>query len=192
MPERGVFRGSAARGYATATNAPLRVDSTTNQLKIIPGGTGTTEYVIPVEQPTVSGQAATVTLTQAQDGATCYFDSAAGIIYTLPAPVVGTTFTFVVTVSVTSNLDKVITSAGSVFLIGTLIGGNTASADAMLAFTATSTTAISIIQKSTGTNATGGLIGSWFSLKCISSTLWLVTGGFILAGTTFTTPFSAT
>lgn len=47
MPERGVYRGAAARGYATPTNAPLRVDSTTNVLKIIPAGTGSTEVEIP-------------------------------------------------------------------------------------------------------------------------------------------------
>lgn len=40
---RSVYRGAAAKGPATAASAPMRVDSTTNILKLIVAGTGTTE-----------------------------------------------------------------------------------------------------------------------------------------------------
>lgn len=46
MPERGIYRGAAARGYATPTNAPFRVDSATNTPKYIPAGSGSTEVEI--------------------------------------------------------------------------------------------------------------------------------------------------
>lgn len=48
MPERGIVRAASMRGYGTPTNAPIRVDTTTNALKINPNGSGSTEYEVPV------------------------------------------------------------------------------------------------------------------------------------------------
>jgi hypothetical protein len=61
-----------------------------------------------VRSGTQSGNGATVTLTAAESGTTQIFDRAAGIVYTLPAPVPGMTFDFFVKTSVTSNAHKVI------------------------------------------------------------------------------------
>lgn len=139
----------------------------------------------------ISGSGATVTLTAAQSGQTVLMDRAAGIVFTLPTPVVGLEYSFYVKTSVTSNSYKVITDAGTTLLTGTVIGVNTASSDALLAFSGNGSSHISVLMNSASTNATGGLIGTWLRFKCISSTLWLV-NGIINAGTTFTTPFSTT
>lgn len=43
MPTRALARTNAPRGYAIPSNAPIRVDSTTSAVKVIPAGTGSTE-----------------------------------------------------------------------------------------------------------------------------------------------------
>lgn len=48
MPERGIWRGASQRGYATVTNAPIRVDSTTNLPMFNGLATGTTETALGV------------------------------------------------------------------------------------------------------------------------------------------------
>lgn len=69
-------------------------------------------------RPVISGQGATRTLSANESGSVCFFDRAAGIVYTLPtAPKPGTFFDFVVTTSVTSNAAKVITGAGTELLL---------------------------------------------------------------------------
>lgn len=142
-----------------------------------------------ISSGSISGSGATVTLTAAQSGQTVIMDRAAGITFTLPAPTVGLVYNFYVKTSVTSNSYKVITDAGTTLLTGTVIGANTASSDAMLAFSGNASTHIAFTQAAASTNATGGLIGSWVRFVCISPTLWLV-NGIINAGTTFTTPFA--
>lgn len=134
----------------------------------------------------VSGEASTVTLTAAQSGGTFLFDSAAGIVYTLPAPVVGLTYSFIVTVSVTSNADKVITNTGTVFLIGTVVEALANGASNL--YVGNGTTHISV---STNGTTTGGLQGSRYSFTCVSSTLWEVDGYNVASGT-IATPFSTT
>ena len=54
MPERGIYRGASQRGYATVTNAPIRVDSTTNLPMLNGAGSGTTETPLMVSA-TASG-----------------------------------------------------------------------------------------------------------------------------------------
>ena len=120
----------------------------------------------------ISDSGATRTLTKAESGANVLFNRAAGIVYTLPAPVPGTKFTFIVTVDLTSNAYTVNTSAASVFIVGSLNGAIEAAATAEMHF-ANGTTHIGISMNKT---TTGGLIGGIFTLECISSTLWMVTG----------------
>lgn len=43
MPARGIARVPSIRGYATVTNAPIRVDPTSNIPLVVPAGSGTTE-----------------------------------------------------------------------------------------------------------------------------------------------------
>lgn len=121
----------------------------------------------------VSGSGATVTLTAAQSGSVVLFDRAAGIVFTLPSPAVGMYFDFITTVSVTSNAAKVITNTGTVLLIGSLMNIDTDTSNAVAAWTGNGSNHIAI--SSNGTT-TGGLIGSFYRLTCVSTTLWQVVG----------------
>lgn len=132
----------------------------------------------------ISGSGATVTLTAAQSGSTVLFDRAAGIVYTLPAPVVGLTYTFIVSTSVTSNNHKIITDAGTTLLIGG-VALSTATPTAT-AFYANGTTHLAVTMNGT---TTGGLIGAQLQFTCVTSTLWNVTGMSQGSGT-IATPFT--
>lgn len=135
----------------------------------------------------VSGSGATATLTTAQSGSYVLMDRAAGIVFTLPAPVAGLNFTFLTTTTVTSNTYKVITDAGTTFATGSLL----ASSDnlASKSFLGNGTSHIATIMNSASSNATGGIIGSVQEWRCVSATLWVVTG-IIVASSTPTTPWS--
>lgn len=136
----------------------------------------------------ISGVGATRTLLQSEHGSTCLFDSAAGNVYTLPTPVVGLSFTFVQTVSVTSNVSKVITAASTQFLIGGVLSGSLDVATSGDFFVANGTTHVAISQNGTDT---GGLVGGVFTVTAISSTQWAITGVNCGSGTN-ATPFSTT
>jgi hypothetical protein len=135
----------------------------------------------------ISGVGATYTLTAAQSGSICLFDRAAGNFYTLPQPVVGLSFQFIQTVSVTSNASKFTTATtASQFLIGEIqmiIDGSATTK----AFSANGS---SMFDYTTNGSTTGGLIGTSVECICISSTLWLVSGLVVGSGT-LATPFSA-
>ena len=195
MAVRKVLRAAVGTVPTIPTGGPnwnsIRVDPTTNVLMVGSGASGTAEFPAVGNTPVLSSQAAATTLLASQSGSTCLFDSTASIVYTLPAPTPGIWFNFVSTVTITTNSNKVITSAGTVFIQGTMVGVNTASADALLAFSAVSTTTISVLMPSAGSQPAGGIIGTQFMLECVSATLWQVTG-LAMAGTTFTTPFSNT
>lgn len=137
----------------------------------------------------VSGSGATATLVASQSGSIILMDRAAGIVFTLPAPTPGLTFTFVTTVTVTSNTYKVITDAGTTFATGSLL----ASSDnlASKSFLGNGTTHIATIMNSASSNATGGIIGSVQEWRCVTSTLWEVFGSTV-ASSTPTTPWSTT
>lgn len=134
----------------------------------------------------ISGQGATATLTAAQSGSTALFDRAAGIVYTLPAPVVGLRFTFLVTVSVTSNSDKVITDAGTTLLLGSI--AEATSAGAANLYVGNGTTHISTLMNGT---TTGGLAGTRLEFVCVNATQWTVNGWNNASGT-IATVFSTT
>jgi hypothetical protein len=133
----------------------------------------------------ISGQAATATLSAAQSGSYVLFDSAAGIIYTLPAPVVGLNYTFITTVSITSNAAEVaVANEANTFMTGSVVLGtdNTASKS----FLGNGTSHVEITSNGT---TTGGLIGSCYTVVCVSTTLWAVNGNLAASGT-LATPFS--
>lgn len=135
----------------------------------------------------ISGSGATVTLTAAQSGSTVLLDRAAGIVFTLPTPAVGLNYTFLVKTTVTTNSYKVITNAGSVFIAGSVLASidNTANKS----WVGDGATHIAVTQAAANTNATGGIIGSYLRLFCLSTTLWQ-TYGLTVAGGTPTTPFA--
>lgn len=128
----------------------------------------------------IQGTAAT-TLTAKQSGALCIFTQATtGGTFTLPAPVLGMTFDFVTLVSVTStDVNKVITNAGTVFLTGG-VGMASLTAGGNDFFEANGTTHVAITM---GATTTGGLKGGRIRVTAISSTLWHVEGMPVGSGT---------
>ena len=116
-------------------------------------------------------------------GDTFLFDTAAGITYTLPAPVVGAQFTFIVTTSVTSSNHKVITNTGTVLLQGVIAGATTT---ASLFESVIGSSNISVTMNGT---TTGGLVGTYLVFNCLSATLWQVHGMNFGSGTP-ATPFA--
>jgi hypothetical protein len=133
----------------------------------------------------ISNVGATYSLSPSQSGALCLFDRAAGVVYTLPAPVVGMTFDFQTVTTITSGAAKVITAAATDFLIGVVdvvIAGSATS----LAASANGTTIRAI--SSNGTT-TGGVIGDCYTVTAISSTQWAITG-FVSGSGSIATPFA--
>lgn len=123
---------------------------------------------------------ATRTLAQGESGAVCLFDVATGVTYTLPTAVAGLTFSFLVTVTVTSNAHKFITASGAEFLIGGVGSFSSAVAEGGDAFAANGTTHRAM--SSSGTT-TGGAVGQLVTVVAISSTQWAVSGNTIGSGT---------
>lgn len=123
---------------------------------------------------------ATRTLAAKESGALCLFDRAAGVVFTLPAPVLGMQFEFLATVAVTSNAYKVITNSASVFLLGSVMGGSLTVADSGDVFQANGSTHVAI---SMGGSTTGGLVGTRIRVTAISSTQWVIDGGYVGSGT---------
>ncbi len=141
---------------------------------------------VGIHREVINNVGATRTLLPAESGALCLFDRAAGVVYTLPTPVAGMQFEFSATVAVTSNAYKVITAAGTQFLIGSVMGGSLTVADSGDVFQADGTTHVSI---SMGGSTTGGLVGGSIKFTAISSTQWVVEGDFVGSGT-LATPFA--
>jgi hypothetical protein len=133
----------------------------------------------------IADAVSTRTLVAKESDALCLFDRAAGVVYTLPAPVIGMQFTFAVTVSRTSNAHKIITDAATTFLVGSMLLANTGATTGQ-GFAADGTTIRAV--SSNGTT-TGGLIGDRYTVTCISSTQWLVEGTMTQTGTA-ATPFA--
>ena len=84
---------------------------------------------------------------------------------------------------------KVITDAGTTFIIGTI---DMVDSDTTFTHTAASgngSTHVAITMAAASTNATGGILGSRFSLVCRTATTWAVYGQVIHAGNV-ATPFA--
>jgi hypothetical protein len=131
----------------------------------------------------VSGGAAR-TLLASESGGTFSWDAATGVAYTLPAPVVGMEFDFYCTVAVTSNAHAVITDAGTTFLSGAInqIIDTSAVSEGQVG----AATDVTISMNGT---TTGGLIGTWIKVRCVTSTLW-VAQGLVVSSGTLVTPFA--
>lgn len=134
----------------------------------------------------IDGVGATRTLLAEESGALCLFDRAAGVVYTLPAPVAGMQFEFSTTVAVTTNAAKIITNSASVFLIGSVMGGSLTVADSGDVFQGNGTTHVAVSMDGA---TTGGLVGGSLKFTAISSTQWVVEGDTVGSGT-LATPFA--
>lgn len=136
----------------------------------------------------IDGVGATRTLATVESGALCLFDSAAGVVYTLPtasAQTIGLTYEFLVKTTITSNSAKIITADASTFLVGAVVSANSG-ATTTTAYPANGTTIRAL--SSNGTT-TGGTIGDRYKVTCISATQWAIDGQVVATGTT-ATPFA--
>lgn len=131
--------------------------------------------------------ASTAAPTAAQSGSTFLFDRAAGVTVTLPAPVVGLQYTFIVVTTVTSNSYKIITDAGTTFVVGSLLAASDNLASK--SFIGNGTSHLAVTQAAASSNSTGGIIGSQVTVRCVTSTLWEITGT-VVASATPATPFT--
>ena len=130
---------------------------------------------------------ATRTLKERESGALCLFDSAAGVVYTLPASAtIGTTFEFRTTVTITSNAAKTITGAATEFILGAIFGYTT-DATEIDGFSGDGSTHIAV---SSNGSTTGGVIGDCYTLTKISATQWSIEGSVFCGTSTPATPFA--
>lgn len=150
-----------------------------------PGSTaGTTLSTQLSQSASVSLTAATYAPTALQSGATLVFNRAAGTTVTLPTPVIGTSYTFVVGTVATSNAQKIITSAGTIFLLGGLYFDKSLT---ITRYDGNGSTHISV--NLNGTTTGGATIGDTFTITCVSATEWSVSGTVTASGT-LATPFA--
>jgi len=152
--------------------------STPTDIERISYGGPTGSLQLGEHRQVIQEAVATRTLLAKESGALCLFDVAAGTIYTLPTPVEGMQFEFLTTVAVTSNAQRVSTSAATVFILGAVESGKLAAG--MDVFQADGTTHVGI---SMAGSTTGGLIGSTFTLTALSTTQWLIKGYLVGSGT---------
>ena len=119
-------------------------------------------------------------------GSLCLFENAAGQMYTLPAPVVGMKFDFLVTVAGTSNAYSIDTDAATTFIGGGVAAVSTTVAEGGDSFVATISSTVSCDLDS---DVTGRLVGTTISIVCLSSTTWGISGTTHGVGT-LATPFA--
>jgi hypothetical protein len=176
------------------TKLPVVLSGTSSTLAV--GGTSTfTGVATFTAAPVFNGgrltpvvnATATLAPTAAQSGTTFLLNASAGFVTTLPAPVAGLAYRFVVITTVATNTYKIITDAGTTFMQGTIL----ASSDnlASKSFLGNGTSHVSIIMNSASSNATGGILGSVIDVVALTSTLWQVYGTTV-ASATPTTPWS--
>ena len=133
-------------------------------------------------EPVITTVTANTTLPSTGYDNTVILSSATGATILLPTPVVGVKYNIVVNTSVTSNSYYIYTNSGTVKLIGSLSLVKSTAGHTIFASSNND-----VIQMN-GTT-TGGLIGTTFSLTCISATQWLVEGTVVGSGT-LATPFT--
>jgi hypothetical protein len=134
----------------------------------------------------ISEGVATRTLLPEESDALCLFDTAAGVVYTLPAPVVGMQFDFGTTVDGTGSY-KIITDASTTFITGGLFLVSLTVAEAGDTFVANGTTHVAITMDADTKGRLKGAVN--IRLTAISSTVWHCDGYATGAGT-LATPFA--
>jgi hypothetical protein len=162
---------------ATAPPAALnRAVPVTVSGSIVPG----------MHRQVISEGVATRTLLPEESGSLCLFDTAAGVVYTLPAPVVGMQFNFGISVEGTGSY-KIITNSASVFLTGGLFLVSLTVAEAGDTFVANGSTHVAITMDA---DTEGRIKGSMdIRLTAISATQWHVSG-FATGAGTLSDPFA--
>jgi hypothetical protein len=124
-----------------------------------------------------------------ESGAVCQMDSAAGVVYNLPAITldnIGVQYEFVNTVTITSNSAKIMCASGD-FLLGAVGVAVIAAVDVdYFAFNGTSH--VSCLSNG---STTGGVIGGRVRVTAINATQWWIEGMLIGSGVQLT-PASTT
>lgn len=156
--------------------------------KAVVAGSDSTITGLGVAKPIIADGAAVV-LTPAQSGGIIVLDKVDGSLATLPTPAVGLTYEFAVIASVTSSSMKVITNAGTVFIVGSATMVDTDTTFTHTNQDANGTTHVAVTMAAASTNSTGGIKGTHFRLTCISATQWLFVGDIHHAGSV-ATPFT--
>lgn len=189
----GLFKYNDAgtvRSLITADKAQTLTNKTLTSPTLNSPIIASPQYKGAVLSGTALQTAGAATLTAAQSGALILFDKVDGIIFTLPAPVVGLEFSFFVKSTITSNNAKIITDAGTTFLLGTVISALEATTPSSTAgpknFSANGTTHVACTMNGT---TSGAIAGTYLFFQCITSTLWMVTG-LLEASGTIITPFA--
>jgi hypothetical protein len=132
-----------------------------------------------------------IVLTAADSGKIYLLDDAAGLDFTLPAIAaaqVGVEYTFFVTVTNTSNSYRFTAASGD------LLRGNLLLIDTNAAYTAPQAVAEGPNESShlvldLTSDATGGMLGGWFTITAITATGWFLRG-VLQADGTITSPFA--
>lgn len=144
---------------------------------------------IAFKKKVISGLGATQTLKADDSGATILLDKADGIVVTLPAAApVGTNYEFIVSVTLTSNVYKIITAVGTELLVGQILGCDTDTANATIVWPGL--VGSSYIAVSMNKTTTGGIKGDSFRFTKLNSTTWLCNGNTNNNGAV-ATPYSA-
>lgn len=129
--------------------------------------------------------AATRTLMTNESGGIFLWDAASGVDYTLPPPVAGMQFTFVASVSVTSNAHAISTDSAATFIGGAIqqVIDTSGTSEGQVG-DPTSDVTISM-----NGSTTGGLLGTHITVTALSSTVWHATGLVVGSGT-LSTPYA--
>jgi hypothetical protein len=163
---------------AVATAVGTTITVKTDVINLTAGAEGRAVY---------ASSAATRLLQPAESGGMFLFDAVAGQAFTLPEAVVGLKYSFMTIVDLTSNAFAVLCSTATAgdFLVGAVQGGIEGAATDETHY-ANGTTHLGISSNST---TTGGLIGGWLELECITVGLWSIRGSLSCTATP-ATPFT--
>lgn len=127
-------------------------------------------------QAVINVTGTTATLTAAQSGSIVNL-AAVSTIVTLPPPSVGLYYTFISTVTASTN-QEIDTDAGTTFLQGApnILVDNSATSKG---FAGNGTSHVKYQMNGT---TKGGIIGSWLRFECVTATQWQVTGNLLGSG----------
>lgn len=195
MSVAAIKRGALLGRTGSPASAPIRVDDTTNTIKAVVAGSGTTEVeFLPTNLAAVAVTAATLAVTAAlHAGRTIYLNRAAGQVITLPAATgTGNKYKFVMGATAT-GATSIAVASGTDYMIGTATlyqdGGDTVVGFAT-ANTGTVATESDTMTLFVASNTTGGIKGAIIELEDVASAVWSVR--YVSdAGGTEATPFSA-
>jgi len=192
---RSLFRGPGPKGYASANSAPIRIDNTTNTLKAIVAGSGTTEVEVLSTTPAPISLTANTTLSAALHAVRpIMVNAAAGLTLTLPAATgSGARFRIFIGTLITSNNLIVQVGNANDFMRGFAYTKSDDSASSSVTWAtantgtlATESDTITWNRTTTGT----AVVGDYLEIEDIAANVWAVATENNASGTE-ATPFSA-